>query len=38
MPLFSQWTYDPFVADYNLGGGGTVSVMARASQEEMEME
>jgi len=36
--VFPKWTYDSFVADYNLGGGGTVSVMARASQEEMEME
>ena len=33
--LYPQWTYDPFVADYNLRGG---TVMARASQEEMEME
>jgi len=33
--VFPKWTYDPFVADYNLRGG---TVMARANQEEMEME
>ena len=33
--IFLQWTYDPFVADYNLGGG---KAMAKATQEEMEME